>query len=64
MDFMADPLFDGRKFRVLTLIDTFTRECLALNVGHSLKGADVVNALDNLLRTLQPPRMISSGEWN
>jgi len=59
MDFMADRLFDGRKFRVLTLIDTFTRECLALKVGQSLKGADVVNALDDLLITRTPPRMIS-----
>ena len=32
MDFMHDTLADGRKIRVLTLIDVFTRECLALDV--------------------------------
>jgi len=30
MDFMHDTFFDGRKLRVLTVIDVFTRECLAL----------------------------------
>lgn len=59
MDFMSDHLFDGRQFRIFTLIDTFTRECLALEVGQSLKGTDVVEVLDKLLRTRNAPRMIS-----
>ncbi len=33
MDFMHDEFADGRKFRVLTVIDVFTRECIALEVG-------------------------------
>lgn len=48
MDFVADQLFDGRKFRVLTLVDNFSRECLAAHVGQSLKGVDVVNVLEEL----------------
>lgn len=48
MDFVADQLFDGRKFRVLTLVDNFSRECLATHVGQSLKGSDVVNVLEEL----------------
>jgi putative transposase len=48
MDFVADQLFDGRKFRALTLVDNFSRECLAIHVGQSLKGTDVVRVLDEL----------------
>ena len=36
MDFVADELTDGRRFRTLTVIDLFTRECLAIDVGHGL----------------------------
>jgi hypothetical protein len=35
------PLACNRKFRVLVLVDYFTRECLALNVGNLLSGASV-----------------------
>ena len=48
MDFMVDQLFDGRKFRIFTLVDNFSRECLALHCGQSLKGGDVVNVLEGL----------------
>jgi putative transposase len=40
MDFVSDALFDGRKFRALTLVDNFSRECLAIYVGQSLRGSD------------------------
>lgn len=33
MDFVSDALFNGNKFRTLTLVDNFTRECLAIDVG-------------------------------
>ena len=42
MDFVADNLFDGRKIRALTIVDNFSRQCLAIHVGQSLKGEDVV----------------------
>lgn len=48
MDFVADQLFDGRKFRVLTLVDNFSRECLAIHPGQSLKGTDVVQVLEEI----------------
>jgi putative transposase len=35
MDFVADQLVDGRRFRTLTVIDLFTRECLAIDVGRA-----------------------------
>jgi putative transposase len=48
MDFVADELADGRRFRALTVIDLFTRECLAIDVGHGLCGRDVVATLERL----------------
>jgi putative transposase len=48
MDFVADELVDGRRFRTLTVIDLFTRECLAIDVGRSLTGQDVAAALERL----------------
>jgi putative transposase len=45
MDFVADALFDGRKLRALTVVDNYTRECLAIEAGQSLKGEDVVRVL-------------------
>ena len=38
IDFVADQLADGRRFRALTVIDLFTRKCLAIDVGHGLGG--------------------------
>jgi putative transposase len=48
MDFVSDALFDGRKFRTLTVVDNYSRECLAIRVGQSLKGSDVVAVLERL----------------
>ena len=42
MDFVSDQLFDGRRFRALTLVDNYSRECLEIEVGQNLKGFDVV----------------------
>jgi putative transposase len=48
MDFVTDQLVDGRRFRALTVIDLFTRECLAIDAGHGLSGRDVVATLERL----------------
>lgn len=48
MDFVADNLFDGRRFRVLTLVDNFSRECLAIEPGRFLKGSDVVDVIERI----------------
>jgi len=48
MDFVADALFDGRRFRALTMVDNYTRESLAIDIGQSLKGEDVVAALNRI----------------
>jgi len=48
MDFVADQLVDGRRFRALTVIDLFTRECLAIHIGRGLGGHDVAATLERL----------------
>jgi putative transposase len=45
MDFMNDELFDGRRFRVLTVVDHFSRESVALEAGQRFDGRDVVRVL-------------------
>jgi hypothetical protein len=41
-DFVEARTHDGRKVRMLNVVDEFTRECLAIRVGRKLKGADVM----------------------
>ncbi len=58
LDFRADPLTDGRRFRVLTTVDVFTRESLAVEVGPSLKGTHVVEVLNRIRAWRGAPRML------
>jgi putative transposase len=59
MDFVADQLADGRRIRTLTIIDLFTRECLGIEVGFSLRAEDVVTALKHLKYDRGLPNRIS-----
>ena len=59
MDFVADQLSDGRKIRTLTVIDLFTRECLAIEVGFSLRAEHVVAAMNCLEPSRGLPERIS-----
>jgi putative transposase len=59
MDFMADRLDDGRRIRILTIEDVFTRECLAVEVDTSLISARVVAVLDRLVQARGAPAVIS-----
>ena len=45
---MSDNLFNGTRFRALTVVDNFSRECVAIHVGKSLKGEDVVSIVEAL----------------
>jgi putative transposase len=45
MDFLSDQLTSGERFRVLALVDNFSRESLAIRVGKRLTGDDVVRVL-------------------
>jgi putative transposase len=58
MDFVADALFDGRRLRALTVVDNYTRESLAIEVGQSLKGEDVVNTLNRIATKRGLPSII------
>ncbi len=47
-DFVEDRTRDGRKFRMLCVVDEFSRECLAIRVARKLEAADVVDVLSDL----------------
>ena len=49
MDFLHDQLSDGRRFRILAIVDDFTRECLALVADSSLSGLRVGRELDAII---------------
>jgi putative transposase len=49
IDFVHDKLASGRTIRMLTVVDTFTRECLALEVDTSLPSPRVTRALDKVI---------------
>lgn len=58
MDFMSDQLFDGRKFRLLTLVDDFSRESPVIELDGRLSGERVVESLDRLGRQRGLPEKI------
>ena len=60
LDFVSDQFTDGRRFRVLTVVDDCTRECLALVADTSLSGKRVARELNHLLVQRGAPRMIVS----
>ena len=47
-DFVEERTHDGRKFRMLNVIDEFTHECLAIRVARTLKAIDVIDLLSDL----------------
>lgn len=60
LDFVSDALADGRRFRVLAIVDDQTRECLALVADTSLSGARVARELDALVAVRGRPLMVVS----
>ena len=60
LDFVSDVLADGRCFRVLVVVDDFTRECLALVVDTSISGRRVARELDAIVAARKKPAMIVS----
>ncbi|WP_316203118.1 IS3 family transposase [Bradyrhizobium sp. SZCCHNRI30512] len=60
LDFVSDQMTDGRRFRVLTVVDDCTRECLALVADTSLSGARVARELDRLVAERGKPKMVVS----
>jgi transposase InsO family protein len=59
-DFVSDQTTDSRKLKFLPIEDEFTRECLALEVERSIRGADVVEVLRYLFEVRGAPKFIRS----
>ena len=59
-DFVADRTHDGKAFRMLTVIDEYSRECLAIHVQRKLKSDDVLAVLTELFQHHGPPDHIRS----
>ena len=60
LDFVTDAFTDCRRFRILSVVDDFTRECLALVPDTSLSGARVARELDGIIATRGKPSAIVS----
>ena len=60
LDFVSDALTDGRRFRVLAVVDDYSRECLALVADTSLSGLRVTRELTELIKHRGKPNMIVS----
>jgi len=58
IDFMSDSLVDGRKFRLLNIIDDFNRESLAIEVDTSLPSLRVIRVLEKLIAQKGKPANI------
>jgi len=58
MDFVADSLFNGRRFRALTIVDNFSRESLAILPAQSIKGDDVIRVFKRLKGMGRIPKRI------
>ena len=58
MDFVSDALFDGRRIRALTVVDDYSRESLAIEVGQSITGEQVVAVMNRIVAARGAPKTI------
>jgi len=58
MDFVADQLANGQRFRALTIVDVYSKEALAIEVGQRLRGEHVVAALNRLAAQRRAPKYL------
>jgi len=58
MDFMCDSLVDGRRFRLLNIIDDYNRESLAIEIDTSLPALRVIRTLEQLIERRTKPQVI------
>lgn len=59
MDFVTDRFEGGQYFRILAVVDQYSRECLVLTAGQSMRGVDVARQLDRVKRSGRTPRSIT-----
>ncbi|KDA01132.1 DDE-type integrase/transposase/recombinase [Hyphomonas oceanitis] len=58
LDFVHDQLSCSAKIRLLTVIDIYSRECLAIEVGSRLRGEDVARVLNRLVYLRGAPKAL------
>ena len=58
MDFVADQLVNGERFRALTIVDVFSREALAIEVGKKLRAENVVDVCNRLVAQRRAPKRV------
>jgi putative transposase len=58
VDFMADALWSGRRFRTFNVLDDFNREALRIEIDTSLPAARIIRALDELVELRGSPRQV------
>ena len=54
----SDSLFNGHRFRALTIVDNYSRECLAIEAGQSMTGTEVAAAVNRLVKERGVPDWI------
>ena len=59
-DFVEDQAENGTRFRILTLIDEHTRECLAMRIAWSIRAVDVITTLEAAIAFYEAPEHIRS----
>lgn len=59
-DFLFDRTEDGRRLKILVILDEFTRECLAIRVAHRIKSDEVIGILASLMLERGAPRHVRS----
>lgn len=60
MDFVSDALFDGRRLRLLTVIDLYTRECLGICGGQNLRSTEVAGMLNSIALRCPLPQLLKT----
>ncbi len=60
MDFVSDALFDGRRMRLLTVIDLYTRDCLGICVWQNLRSTEVAEMLNSIALRRPLPQLLKT----
>ena len=59
-DFVSDQMANGSRFRILTLIDEYTRQCLALHAGWTIRATDAIAVIEEAMETHGVPGHLRS----
>ena len=62
-DFVFDTCANGQVLKCLTVVDEWTRECLAIDVAGSIRSGRVIEILSRLVSVHGAPRYLRSGQW-